>query len=185
MSKCTGTMRTSKFRAYLSVFHVQWGVLALQVRSMASLIPLWVGGTKEEKVSVHVGGHWDEGQASIFNLSAPGTSNPADSSSLWCIHLKVQFRKSLNKLHTQFQNVSLLILSLLTYFCFSTAESDKYVCFGFIGSVHFVFWSVYKDCICNALQSPVAPRLTLRNNNDTAAFTDFNQIHMVINVHYF
>lgn len=58
-----GTMWTSKFRAYLSrpernwsVFHVQWGVLALQVRSMHSLILLWVAGTKEENVWVCVGG---------------------------------------------------------------------------------------------------------------------------------
>lgn len=59
-------MRTSKFRTYLSklernlsVFHVQWGVLALQVCSMLSLILLWVAGTKEEKVSVRVGGDGD------------------------------------------------------------------------------------------------------------------------------
>lgn len=42
-----------------SVFHVQWGVLALQVCSMHSLILLWVEGTKGEKVSVHVGGDGD------------------------------------------------------------------------------------------------------------------------------
>lgn len=42
-----------------SVFHVQWGVLALQVCSMHSLILLWVAVTKEEKVSVHVGGDGD------------------------------------------------------------------------------------------------------------------------------
>lgn len=59
-------MTTSNFWAYLSrlernlsVFHVQWGVLALQVRSMHSLILLWVAGTKEEKVSAHVGGDAD------------------------------------------------------------------------------------------------------------------------------
>lgn len=59
-------MRTSKFEAYLSrlernlsVFHVQWGVLKLQVCSMHSLVLLWVAGTKEEKASVHVGGDVD------------------------------------------------------------------------------------------------------------------------------
>lgn len=52
---------------------MQWGVLALQVRSMPSLILR--GGTKEEKVSAPVGGDGGDGgdggleQASIFNLS--------------------------------------------------------------------------------------------------------------------
>lgn len=43
----------------LSVFHVQWGVLKLQVCSMHSMALLWVAGTKGETVSVHVGGDVD------------------------------------------------------------------------------------------------------------------------------
>lgn len=43
----------------LSVLHVQWGVLKLQVCSMHSMALLWVAGTKGETVSVHVGGEVD------------------------------------------------------------------------------------------------------------------------------
>lgn len=52
MSKCTGTMRTPELEVYPSSgFHVQWSVLALQLRSMDPLIVLWVRGTMEEDAS--------------------------------------------------------------------------------------------------------------------------------------
>lgn len=58
-------MRTSKFgglplmarKEPIVFFHVQWGVLALLVPSMQSLILLWVAATMEEEVSVCV---WEE-----------------------------------------------------------------------------------------------------------------------------
>ena len=57
-------------------FHVQWGVLALLVPSMQSLILLWVAATMEEEMSVCVCGRsWGLGQTSIFNLGTVVTQH--------------------------------------------------------------------------------------------------------------
>lgn len=83
MSKCTGTMGPqssglylSRLKRNLSVFRVQWGVLALRICSMRSIVLLWVAGTKEEKSECACGRRCRFGRMSIFNLSSSQQTRP-------------------------------------------------------------------------------------------------------------